>query len=355
MNTVWPRLLAENLGARPGESLLVLADDARPACAGWANDVAEAGRAAGLDVRTCVYPSLGGHGREPPEAAWRAAWGDGLVDDLRAAGLIEPLLAKRASEAEIAAARARAAGRAGEAVRLVVALAHFSTSHTIFRRLLAECAGARYASMPLFDEAMVGPLGVPPAELVPPTRRLVAALEGGRRARVRCPAGTDLSLDISGRAFHADDGDLSAPGAFGNLPAGEAYCAPVEGTAEGTLAITCAPTRRLASTVRVRIERGAAVAVEGDEAYADDLRRILRATPDWLRVAELGIGTNPRAARPENVLEAEKIAGSVHIAFGDNASFGGTLRVPFHVDHVVFGATLEVDGRTLLEEGRPLW
>ena len=42
-------------------------------------------------------------------------------------------------------------------------------------------------------------------------------------------------------------------------------------------------------------------------------------------LAELGIGTNDKASRPDNVLEAEKILGTIHLALGDNTGFGGII------------------------------
>ena len=35
--------------------------------------------------------------------------------------------------------------------------------------------------------------------------------------------------DISGRPGVSDDGDLTAPGAFGNLPCGEGFISPIGG------------------------------------------------------------------------------------------------------------------------------
>lgn len=353
---VWTSLLEGNLGAKRGERLLALADDLRPESAAWAREVAEAGRAMGLKAAACVYPSVGAPGREPPAEAWGVAWSRDFTRRLEEAGLLAPLLEKRASEDEMRGVRALARGCAATVPHMVVALAHFSTSHTAFRGLLTECGGTRYASMPLFDAAMLdGPLAVPPAGLAAETRRLAAALAGARRLRLTAPNGTDLSLSVEGRAFRADDGDLSAPGAFGNLPAGEAYVAPIEESAAGTLGIECSATRRLGATVRVRIENGRAVEIEGTDPYADELRALRATTPDLLQVAEVGIGTNPLARRTDNALEAEKILGTVHVAFGDNAGFGGRLRLPFHQDFVVFSPTLEADGRVLLDRGTPRW
>ena len=74
-------------------------------------------------------------------------------------------------------------------------------------------------------------------------------------------------------------------------------------------------------------------------------------------IAELGIGTNDKAARPDNILESEKILGTVHIALGDNSSFGGKISTPFHQDFVFFKPTLTLiykNGRrkTLIRNGK---
>ena len=69
-------------------------------------------------------------------------------------------------------------------------------------------------------------------------------------------------------------------------------------------------------------------------------------------LAELGVGTNDRAGLSGKVLEDEKILGTVHVAFGASAGIGGTVSVPIHLDSVVLDASLEVDGKPVLDEGR---
>lgn len=69
-------------------------------------------------------------------------------------------------------------------------------------------------------------------------------------------------------------------------------------------------------------------------------------------LAELGVGTNDRARFTGNVLEDEKILGTVHVAFGASAAFGRTVSVPIHLDVVIVDAGLEVDGRQILDAGR---
>jgi leucyl aminopeptidase (aminopeptidase T) len=52
------------------------------------------------------------------------------------------------------------------------------------------------------------------------------------------------------------------------------------------------------------------------------------------------------------VLEDEKILGTIHVAFGASAGIGGTVAVPIHLDVVVTEASLEIDGRQVLDRGQ---
>ena len=76
------------------------------------------------------------------------------------------------------------------------------------------------------------------------------------------------------------------------------------------------------------------------------------AGPEGRNLAELGVGTNERATLTGNILEDEKMLGTVHIAFGASAGIGGTVAVPVHLDALVEAATLDVGGTRVLEEGR---
>jgi leucyl aminopeptidase (aminopeptidase T) len=70
---------------------------------------------------------------------------------------------------------------------------------------------------------------------------------------------------------------------------------------------------------------------------------------DHARVlCELGIGTNPKARLSPNALEAEKVFGTCHVAFGDNSTFGGQNFVPFHTDCVMAYPTVFVDNHRVV-------
>jgi len=72
------------------------------------------------------------------------------------------------------------------------------------------------------------------------------------------------------------------------------------------------------------------------------------------KVAELGIGTNITAWRTDNILECEKILGTVHIAAGDNTSYyGGRNKSDVHGDFVIPGIDVVLDGEFyLLKKGK---
>ena len=87
---------------------------------------------------------------------------------------------------------------------------------------------------------------------------------------------------------------------------------------------------------------------EGERLY----ELLTGAGPAGTNLAELGVGTNERARLTGNILEDEKILGTVHVAFGASAGFGGTVAVPIHLDVLVSDATLTVDDTIVLDAGR---
>src|SRR6201999_2991748 len=99
------------------------------------------------------------------------------------------------------------------------------------------------------------------------------------------------------------------------------------------------------------VEDGRLVGAEGAEA--ERLLATLRAAGEQgTNLAELGVGTNERATLTGNVLEDEKILGTVHVAFGASAGIGGTVSVPVHLDVVVTDASLTIGDTQVLDAGR---
>jgi leucyl aminopeptidase (aminopeptidase T) len=107
----------------------------------------------------------------------------------------------------------------------------------------------------------------------------------------------------------------------------------------------------------IRIQRGEVVELQGGGAGGDRLRQLFRFDSDdpvhkaRRNLAELGIGANPNARRPDNLLEAEKIKGTVHIGIGDNIHMGGQIESDSHEDFVQPQPDLLLDGRPVIVAG----
>ena len=232
-----------------------------------------------------------------------------------------------------------------------IAPASRSLSHTLARKRASE-GGARGATMPHVTADMLARLmSIDFDRLRSRSHAIADLLDKGTEAHVTCPRGTDLRLDLRGRQGIAVDGDLTARGAFGNLPCGEGFIAPAGG--EGTMYARSIAAIGLTRghPAKLTVENGHLTAATGPEG--EQLLGILREHGDaGTNLAELGVGTNDRATLTGNVLEDEKILGSVHVAFGASIAIGGTVSVPIHLDCVVTEATLEIDGTRVLDEGR---
>ena len=232
-----------------------------------------------------------------------------------------------------------------------IAPASRSLSHTLARKRASE-GGARGATMPHVTADMLARLmSIDFDRLRSRSHAIAELLDKGTEAHVTCPRGTDLRLDLRGRQGIADDGDLTARGAFGNLPCGEGFIAPAGG--EGTMYARSIAAIGLTRghPAKLTVENGHLTAATGPEG--EQLLGILREHGDaGTNLAELGVGTNDRATLTGNVLEDEKILGSVHVAFGASIAIGGTVSVPIHLDCVVTEASLEIDGTRVLDEGR---
>lgn len=309
------------------------------------------------NIEFAAYPSLKENGVEPSEDIWIKAFGRDSVRELNKNGYLQRLRHKDKEPAYLKEVEKIINTYKSNVVNAVIALSNFSTSHTKFRDLLCAICGTRYASMPLFDEEMFyGPMDVDWQKLAERTKKLADILNHGKEVLIKTPNGTDVRMTIEGRKAKADTGLLTEPGSFSNLPAGEAFLAPLEGTTNGRLVIEWAPTCKLDSPIILEVADGKVKNITGKDSYADILTKKLNENSDFRNIAELGIGTNDKAKRPDNILESEKILGTIHIALGDNSSFGGTVRTPFHQDFVFFEPTVVVKNDkeeiTILDKGK---
>jgi leucyl aminopeptidase (aminopeptidase T) len=297
-----------SLGVQRGEDVLVIADEGTRAI-GEALRSAAAG--AGADAVLALMDERATDGTEPP-----------------------PTIAAALPQADV-----------------FIAPTSRSLSHTQARKQATD-AGARGATLPGVTADMLARLmGVDFEALGARCRAVSDLLEAGEEAHVTCPRGTDLRLDLRGRHGIPDDGDLTARGAFGNLPSGEGFIAPAGG--DGVLVAGSLAAIGLVQGEPARLTVRDGRLVQATQPEGERLLEMLREHGDaGTNLAELGVGTNDAARLTGNVLEDEKILGTVHVAFGASAAIGGNVSVPIHLDCVVLDASLTVDGTPVLDAGR---
>ena len=188
---------------------------------------------------------------------------------------------------------------------------------------------------------------------------LLAALwRGVREVRITSPAGTDLLATVTGREPVAwRTGICLAPGEVSALPGGEVSLPPLEGTAEGVIVWerVASDLGALDAPVTIEVREGRAVDIRGDAA-ADRLREIVATVRDADNIGEIGIGLNRAARIADEITEAKKAYGTVHLALGDSANeYGGTVECDVHLDGLVMSPTVAFDGRDVVVGGRHLY
>lgn len=302
-------LLQQNLALQKGEQLLIIVDETTLSIG---RALFEAGVNLGARAVVMQMPLLGKSGREPV-----------------------PMVSQAMPVADV----------------VVAATAH-SLTHTQARKR-ACAAGARVATMPGITEEMFsgGALAADYEQIAARTRILSDLLTGAREALL-INGGARLTMSLDNRQGIPSTGIYHKKGQAGNLPSGEAYIAPVEGSAEGEIVIdgSFVGIGTLQAPLKLMFAQGVMVDVEGPKG--DELLSLLGDEPLARNLAELGIGTNDRARVTGVVLEDEKVYGTAHIALGSNDTFGGQVAAGIHLDGVMMAPELYLDGRLVLRDGQ---
>jgi leucyl aminopeptidase (aminopeptidase T) len=206
---------------------------------------------------------------------------------------------------------------------------------------------------------------------------LCRAMTGAESIQVTSPGGTDIIVPVSGREHMSDDGNFTAGGSGGNIPAGEVFISPLPGKSEGVIVFDGSisltdgdmlvrdPVRvvfrsgyitdisggreadLLAESIRVGEEkamefsRSGKLSTEEGESYRRNARGL----------GELGIGLNPAAEIRGNMLEDEKAFHTCHFAIGSN--YDRDAEAMIHLDCLVKNPTITIrypDGREVIVE-----
>ncbi len=221
-------------------------------------------------------------------------------------------------------------------------------------------------SYPELEKIVMGGLAVSPDTLMRTGKRLNSKFKGARWVHVWDSKGTDFKVNVDGRRSNIDDGiisaeDYKANDRGGNLPAGELFFAPQETRGSGTLFCPITRDRLSDKIVRdvmlefkngvIQLDRTKATRNYKDLVSSFEQCEAIDKTqykPVRTRnVAELGIGFNPNITKAIGyILTDEKVAGTVHLAFGSNVGYGGTSESTMHWDFVTApGVNIEVETR----------
>ncbi|MDR2393266.1 MAG: aminopeptidase [Treponema sp.] len=193
-----------------------------------------------------------------------------------------------------------------------------------------------------------------------------AALDEAVSIHITAPGGTDIRCSLRGRQAKSDDGDFSQGGRGGNLPAGEAFISPENGTAQGIIVFDGSISLHdqdilIREPIRCTVEEGFITAIQGGteaaalqetlslaETNAQEYEKVGTLPPgagtvyarNARNLGEIGIGLNPAARINGHMLEDEKAFHTCHFAIGLN--YDNDAPCLIHLDGLVKDPTIRV-------------
>jgi leucyl aminopeptidase (aminopeptidase T) len=240
----------------------------------------------------------------------------------------------------------------------IVELTSLFIGSSAARRAATE-AGVRYLAMPgvraeTFRDG--GPLTIDFEAIRGDAEHVGKAWGEAGAFHLTTPAGTDLRGSVEGRPGRVLHGLARESGAYMAPPDIEAGTAPVEGTAEGIVVIDAdllfMGRGPLPEPVVLHIRSGRLAGTEGRERgrLTDMLARC--EDPQMTNLAEVSMGFNPAGRVCSVPMETESARGTAHIALGNSIAYGGNVNAVAHLDAVMRDATLELDGKVVMSEGK---
>ena len=193
-------------------------------------------------------------------------------------------------------------------------------------------------------------------------------LEKATEIRVVSKAGTDLKMRKKGRIGLTQYGISDLPGRWDSWPSGFLYCAPEEESTTGTLVLDLGDLlvmlgRYVAEPVQITVKNGAIKKISGGVDAVLLSERLEQAKdPEAYIISHIGWGTDHRArwseiaqrGTEEGARDVRSTYGNVQIAFGANYRLGGKNQTMAHEDLILRRATFELDGKSIVDDGRIL-
>jgi len=318
-------IIEDCFDVRPGEDALVIADEGT-------RMIGEALRGAaaerGSDAVLAIKDERGTDGTEPPAPIAPALAPSGSTGNV-SPGRPRPGAVRRGRRIRRVAAlredpRTKPGGHPARhngwnvsrspTSDLYIAATTRSLSHTTTRKQATD-AGIRGATMPgVTPEMLARAMAVDFEKMAARSNAIAKLLTAGTTARVSCPLGTEATFDLTGRSGIPDDGNLTDPGAFGNLPCGEGFIAPLNG--EGRIVTSSFAHPGVSHEPAVLNLRDGRL-VSAERGTGPEYLRLLEAHgPLGMNLAELGVGTNERTGDAHGQCpRGREDPGTVHVAF----------------------------------------
>jgi aminopeptidase len=165
---------------------------------------------------------------------------------------------------------------------------------------------------------------------------------GAKTIRIAANDGTDLVFSVKGRRFLKDDGildeeDVKNNDVGMNIPCGEIFTAPIEGSANGTLYFpkTMVSEHGMIYGLMLHFKNGRVAKFTAKNGRDHLVKFLAENTGEKDRIAEFGIGLNRKAAYTGGaILIDEKIYRTIHVAIGWNLGYGGKSNASSHLDFI---------------------
>jgi len=200
-------------------------------------------------------------------------------------------------------------------------------------------------------------------DMIEKARKLRQILKKATHVNIRSRLGTDLEVHIKGRKFLDD---IMRTSKVSNIPCGEIWCAPIETRGDGVLISdgSIGSIGLLPQPLLLRVEAGRLTEIRWLR-HKNRNRILLKRIRDTFNsdegasiIGEFGIGLAPFRLCG-NMLQDEKAAGTIHVAFGDSSFFGGKNKSRSHMDLLVCSPTVTAHyakgrPRKFMEKGRLL-
>ena len=243
---------------------------------------------------------------------------------------------------------------AKEMLHYDVIIAPTTTSLTHTKAVLnAKKNNARVATMPgITEKIMNGSLLADYKKIERFTKNVLEKLNDSVKIKVTTTAGSDFSFSVNGRNWLPDTGIISKKGTCTNLPAGEVFVSPLEGSFNGKIVLDIFKHEGETYAARgslIEVKNGKVVSCSDKPSKVNSYFKNIKNADN---IAEFGIGTNYKAKIIGNILQDEKVLGTCHVAFGNNSSIGGKVYSKLHLDTVLQKPTIIVDDVVLMKGGK---